>query len=458
MTLDFAVKYFHIRNKRLLLMTARTEQKGTYFFMIVMTKIVFTLILVVILLRKRVQIGHAMLAGSILLYFLASPTLEKAALAVQTTVLETSTWEVVLAMYFVMCLEHLLRTSGTIEGFMTSVKPLLRSDRVLLAVMPAFLGLLPSLGGAIFSAPMVEHASKNYCLRADHKSTINYWFRHIWEYSNPIIPGVLLASQISGIPLSTFVSSMAGYTVLTFFLGLIFLLRGKEFQKAVAQQATFLSETEAGIGAQAGELLTDRGPLAAKPSAVSWRYILLALGPIVFNIILVVFFHFSAALSMGLVVLFMIPILKLDKNKVVKMLSESFDKKLLWGIFSIMFFQHVLSASGLVQEMVAIFQSMGIPVVVMIGLSSLVVALLTGGPQGSVAVLFPILAALAPGDIQTATTAYIMAITGAMLSPAHLCLIVTGEYFKSDIFKSLRTILYLEGIVFGVVLLTHWIG
>ncbi|GAB6152216.1 hypothetical protein JCM17380_09660 [Desulfosporosinus burensis] len=98
--------------------------------MIVMAKILSTLILVVWLLRRRVQIGHAMLAGSIILFLIASPTWEKASTSLQATLLEIRTWEVMLAMFFVMCLEHLLRTSGTIEGFMKSMKTMLRSDRI----------------------------------------------------------------------------------------------------------------------------------------------------------------------------------------------------------------------------------------------------------------------------------------------------------------------------------------
>ncbi len=423
------------------------SEEGTFNKMIIVAKILVTLILVVWLLRKHVQIGHAMLAGSGILFLLASPTFEKAFIAIQSTVLESSTWEVVLAMFFVMCLEHLLRTSGTIEGFMSSMKSLLRSDRVLLAFMPAFLGLLPSLGGAIFSAPMVEHASKNYLLTPEKKATINYWFRHIWEYANPIIPGVLLASQISSIPLGTFVGRMGGYTLFALILGLVFILTGKSFKFEKQQESvreTLSNDSDSSNSS------------AAVDSAISPRYLLLALGPILVNIILVVYFHFSAAISMGLVVFGMIFILRLDKNKVVRMLVDSFDKKLLWGIFSIMFFQHVLTASGLIKDLVGIFEGTNIPIVIMLGISSFVVGLLTGGPQGAVAVIFPILAALAPGDINTTTTVYILAITGAMLSPAHLCLIVTGEYFKADIFKSLRPVLLMELIIIGVVMLTQF--
>lgn len=419
--------------------------------MMVMVKILSTLILVVLLLRKRVQIGHAMLAGSTILFIIASPTWEKASAALRSTLLEISTWEVVLAMFFVMCLEHLLRTSGTIEGFMNSMKKILRSDRVLLALMPAFLGLLPSLGGAIFSAPMVEHAGRRYPLTPEDKITINYWFRHIWEYANPIVPALILGSQITSIPLGSLVTHMAGYTILALVLGWIFLLTGKRFRSEglLPQNQTMLEVSASKEG-------TLEEPPSFSTSSNSRNYLLLALGPIILNIILVVSFHFSAAVSMGLVVLGMAAILHLQRKQVIQMLRKSFDLKLLWGILSIMFFQHVLTESGLVQELVGLFQGTNLPMAIMIGLCALMVGILTGSPQGIVAITFPIVAVLAPGSVNTATTAYVMGIAGSMLSPAHLCLIVTGEYFKGDIFKSLRPVLLLEGVILTIVVLTQF--
>ncbi|MCB8814322.1 DUF401 family protein [Desulfosporosinus shakirovi] len=419
--------------------------------MIVMLKILSTLFLVVWLLRRRVQIGHAMLAGSMILFLIASPTWEKASTALRATLLETSTWEVVLAMFFVMCLEFLLRTSGTIEGFMTSMKALLRSDRVLLVLMPAFLGLLPSLGGAMFSAPMVQHASKKYSLTSENKVTINYWFRHIWEYANPIVPALILGSQITSIPLGSLVTHMGGYTFLALILGCLFLLTGKKFRP----REQFENQTELEVSASLETTLVDASEI--RTSSRSMRYLLLALGPIIVNIILVVSFHFSAAVSMGLVVLGMVLILRIQREQVIRMLSKSFDLKLLWGILSIMLFQHTLTASGLVQELVALLQGVSLPISIMIGLCALMVGVLTGSPQGVVAITFPIVAVLAPGNVNTATTAYVMGIAGSMLSPAHLCLIVTGEYFKADIFKSLRPVLFLEGIIVAIVILTQCI-
>jgi hypothetical protein len=42
---------------------------------------------------------------------------------------------------------------------------------------------------------------------------------------------------------------------------------------------------------------------------------------------------------------------------------------------------------------------------------------------------------------------FLMGMAGQMLSPAHLCLLVTLEYFQADFIRSLRPILALEAVM-----------
>jgi hypothetical protein len=70
-----------------------------------------------------------------------------------------------------------------------------------------------------------------------------------------------------------------------------------------------------------------------------------------------------------------------------------------------------------------------------------------GSPQGFVAVSFPLAVALAPGNLDVIAVAYLAGISGTISSPAHLCLIVTLEYFKADFLKSLTYIAIAQGIL-----------
>ncbi|MCX7779731.1 MAG: hypothetical protein N2491_02295, partial [Negativicutes bacterium] len=75
-------------------------------------KVLATLTLIVFLINRKVIMGNAMLAGSLLLFAVSEPQLAKLVAAAVSTATAPGTWEIILALYFVMCLEYQLRTTG----------------------------------------------------------------------------------------------------------------------------------------------------------------------------------------------------------------------------------------------------------------------------------------------------------------------------------------------------------
>ena len=392
--------------------------------MLAIIKILVTLAIIVILLNRKVKMGNAMLTGATILWLLSGFNLLHMQAAVINTLQSHSTWEIVLALYFVMCLEYQLRTGGIVDGLMTTARRALRSERILLALMPAFLGFLPSLGGAIFSAPLVESASKPYQLTPETKTAINYWFRHIWEYTNPIFTGMLLASQLSNIPLSALIANMAWLTVLATVIGWLFFLTMLKKQAVPAAPAP-----------------------TGEPPDHGYYYVALAAGPIVVNFILVVFLDLAASVSMALVVAAMILILRQNLAAIRAMLMHALDRKLLWGIVAILFFQNILRQTGVIADIGVLLNSLAISNAVVIGAIAFIAGILTGTSQGFVAITFPFIAVLSPGDITLAMICFTLGTAGQMLSPAHLCLLVTLDYFKADFLKTLRPVACLELIM-----------
>ncbi len=384
-----------------------------------------TLAAIVFLLNRKVNMCLSMLAGSGIIFFATGPTPAKLLAVVRETASAAATWEIMLALYFVMCLEFQLRTGGIIDGLMAAARRLFRSDRVLLALMPAFLGFLPSLGGAIFSAPLVENAAKPYGLSPERKTAINYWFRHVWEFTNPIMTGMLLASQLSGIPLGELSFKMLWATGLSIVIGWLLLIAPLE---AKAGEGARL----AGAGAADGD---------------SRRHLALAVGPIVANFVLVVFFRQSAALSMALVVAAMAFFLRQNAASLRAMLAHALDGRLLWGIAGILLFQRILSGAGVISDVTALLNDLAVPTVVVISVIGFLGGLLTGTSQGFVAISFPFITLMAPGDIDVVMACFVMGTGGQMLSPAHLCLLVTIDYFKADFLRSLRPVVALEAVM-----------
>lgn len=388
-----------------------------HLFMFSLIQILLSLALMIILLNKRIHISYAVLAATAMLFALSGFVPAHLVEALYTTAVSFTTWNMVLTLYLVMCLEYLLRTSGILKNFTLAASSLFRDNRIILAVMPAFLGFLPSLGGAMFSAPMVEEAAQPYKLSPEKKTAINYWFRHVWEFCNPILPSLLLASSFTMIPISEIVGHQFVMSFAAIFIGAVLMLRGKDYE---------ISEPVS------NEISNDN----KKEQILA---VVLAIGPILLNVFFVTVCSMNTTLSMLLIVALLATILHYKPKQWLEMIRDSLHLPIITSILAILFFQGMLYATGTIDGLIAFFQSSGIPALAVVCLTAFFMGLLTGLPQGFAAIAFPlILPMLGPGSLDALALTYICGLSGVMLSPAHMCLIVTVEYFHSTMFGSLK--------------------
>lgn len=390
------------------------------------------LLIIIILLRKKIPIGPAMVVGGILIWALRAPQPAYLLQAATETLQLSRTYDIILALYFVMCLEIELRTSGTLAGMVSALEKIFSGVKFTLAVMPAFLGLLPSLGGARFSAPIVNEAAKNLDLSPAHKSAINFWFRHIFEFSNPIIPGMIIACSIVNVPFSVFMKNLAWLTIISFAIGYFILIRPikSDVQKTAA---------------------TDKGR--------HYFDILLSVSPVLLNFVLVVFCRLNASLSMLLVTIGMFITLKLLKRQVnlKEVVFGAIDLKMFMNVLTILYFIQILTVTDVLTEIVTAFQASPLPVPVIIACISFIIGILTGLSQGHVAIVMPIVAAMGTGDMHLASIAMAFGVAGQMLTPTHMCLIVTIDYFHANLFDTLRPVFFCELFLLSIFSIITWL-
>lgn len=377
--------------------------------------VIAAMILIVVLLRFKVLIGPAILSGGLLIWLFESRSFEKLWVAFTETLTMQRTWDLLLCLYFVMCLEVELRKSGSLHGMVVTLRNIFSSNKVTLAFMPAFLGLLPSLGGARFSAPIVQEASEGIAVDDEQKSAINLWFRHIFEFSNPLMPGVILACGIANVSIGDLIDQVGWVTILCFVLGWIFLivpLKITDPEKATNTQH-------------------DR--------TIDWKSLILAFGPIVTSFLLIVAFDVQAALAMGLVVVAFIPLYFWFKRpiSVKSVFTESLDKKLFFNVVCILYFIQLLTVIGTLDKIVNVFNNSALPQAVIIACLSFIFGVMTGMGQGYIAIVMPIVALMAPGNIVLVGIAMVYGMAGQMVTPTHLCILVTVEYFKSRLWKTI---------------------
>jgi len=103
-------------------------------------------------------------------------------------------------------------------------------------------------------------------------------------------------------------------------------------------------------------------------------------------------------------------------------------------IAGIMLFKETLEVSGAVRNLSDLFIQHGVPVVPVFCLLPFTAGMLTGHTVGFVGGTFPLLVTVAgKASPPLINLAFVSGFIGVLLSPVHLCLILTREYFAADL-------------------------
>ncbi|RJQ21434.1 MAG: DUF401 family protein [Nitrospiraceae bacterium] len=364
-------------------------------------KIAAVFVFIVVLLKRRWNLGAVMALSSVALasMYLFSPSdFFKAFFSALT---DRTTINLVLALTLIRVFENVMRKNGTMQEMMDSFKGIVRDRRILMASMPALIGLLPSMGGALFSAPMVEEASKGLNVPSDKKAFVNYIFRHPWEFVLPLYPGVVLASAISAFALRDLILYNLPYALCLLAGGTIWGLRGTGVQKEDFRKIS--------------------------------RKGLISFLPLTFVLVMVMAFHLDLSLSLGAVVIGLFAVLRYSLRQIFHSFREGLSWDIITIILGVMTFKAVLSSSGAVANISAFFSSQGIPVLPVLFFLPFISGLLTGLTFAFVGSTFPIILGLENGHhIGAISFAFASGYAGVLLSPMHLCLVLTREYFKAE--------------------------
>ncbi len=383
-------------------------------------KLAFIFAILVVALMRKANLGLAMAGSALLLGAIFGMDLSTFWLAFSTTVTNATNIELIVALGLIMALEDLLGHEGVLQRMVNALRGLVGDSRIVMAVLPALVGLIPSAGGAIFSAPMIEEVSRGSNASAETKTFINYWFRHVWEYVLPIYPAVLLTAQVYGVEVSGLILLMLPMPFLVFLFGWPTAFRG------LRTQVRAESDT------QARQHLYD---------------LTMGLGPILVILVLVLVFEMNIALSVGLVLALALIVFRYSPARTLNVLRQSVQVQVLFAIFAVLFFKDVLVISGAVKAFAPVLLATGIPLASVFVVLPFLVGMLTGSPQAIIGTAGPILLGLS-GTPSVAPAmagiAMVSGYSGAMLSPAHLCFVLTAGYFKANFAKVYRMVLLPE--------------
>lgn len=122
-------------------------------------KLIIVFVIMMILLWRKTPLVYVVVGASIVLAFLFGTDIIGFLNIAWDATKDPSTIEIEVILALIMILEHILRKQGYLERMLNSLTKLIKDRRIVMAIIPAFIGLMPSAGGALFSAPLVEQAS-----------------------------------------------------------------------------------------------------------------------------------------------------------------------------------------------------------------------------------------------------------------------------------------------------------
>ena len=394
--------------------------------MIDILKISSIFLIILFLLRKKLNIGYVMFIAAFVLFLLYRMSLNSIWNTCKDAALNSATIKLILALTFIRIFEMILREHTVLANMMRAVKTIFKNRKIIAASMPLLIGLLPSVGGAYFSAPMVDEATRDTKMTLEEKGFTNYWLRHPWEYILPLYPGILLASAISKIGLHNLIIVNLSYAIFTTITGFIF---GMQEVKGVMKTEDRLSKE--GI----------------------WSFI-----PITAVLLLVVIFHMELHYALIAAVTALFFFYRYNLKAILSCLKHGFSLEIIILILSVMLFKEAMEASGAVKNVSQFFMKGGIPTLPILFLLPFVTGLLTGITIGFVGSTFPLILSMVDNtSMGTISFAFASGFLGVLLSPVHICLILTREYFKADLWGMYKMIIPASLIVFCVAIVEYLI-
>ncbi|MDY7033739.1 MAG: DUF401 family protein [Thermodesulfobacteriota bacterium] len=353
---------------------------------------------------------------------------------------EESLW-LTLIIVEIIVLSHLLAEGRQMERIVDTFKNISFGNRFTLASLPALIGLLPMPGGALFSAPMVESSAEKNDLSPELKTAINYWFRHVWEYWWPLYPGIILAISMLEVAPWVLIVTQFPLCLGVLISGVLFLLSRCPKEKT-----------------------------RTNPSWNEWKKFLFEIVPfgiVIFTMLLLnavtqsieLPFVWSKYLNflMG-IILAQWWVIKTNGLSIRLIREAHFS----WSTFNmamiilgIMAFKGVLIESHIIDEIQKELINYHIPITLVVALLPFIAGLVTGIAIGFVGSSYPLIIALLHGQVHGneilaySILAYGFGYMGMMMSPVHLCFLVTKDYFHADFFGAYK--LLMKPIIFTLI-------
>jgi len=387
-----------------------------------------SIFLILLLIRLRINVSVAIFIGALILGILTISlnTFERMFLAI--TSYQTIRLLIIVISAFTLGfsmqeLGLLKRLSATISGIV---------GKLSLVILPAIVGFLPMPGGALISAIMLTDLVRRYEVKSEEATFVNYWFRHLWVPIWPLYPSFIIGAMVVEVSYLKIMAACYPVTVGMILAGIVFL---RNYSCSTAR----LSGSKVKI----------------------IKNLILSLYPLMIVVVFAIILKIDLVITLPFAVFMLYLHKRPNTAKLKKILKKTLDPKIVILIFAVMFYKDLIEYTNSAQIFFNHLKELKFPTPIAAFLLTFVVGFAVGIEISYSAIALPLLTAFTgigsefvPKNLMLVFGAGLL---GVMMSPLHLCLILTSEYYSADLSKVYRYLIPAGIILISVVWITYLI-
>ncbi|MBU4348888.1 DUF401 family protein [bacterium] len=376
-------------------------------------KLLTVIAVIIFLIKKKWNLEYVILLASLLVGVFLNLSPIQIGNNFVLALIDPATLKLIGIIVLVYILSGVLRKVESLRDLVDSLRGLVKDYRLILAFIPALLGLIPMPAGAMFSAPMVKEVGGRVGLTPEEETFVNYWFRHIWEFVWPLFPGIILFAGLLKVEIQEVILVQFPLTITALIIGFVW-----EY-KNLRKDTTLINK---------------------KDILFNFKKLFFGVWPILLIIILVLGTKTDLLFSLVIVILSLIflNIKKLSLKMLKEIIRNDIDLNVVILIASIMIFKRILQVSGGIEIIPEAFAKLGIHPFIVLFSIPFFIGMMTGISTAALGIGLPVLLPIiiqGEANLYYAMLAFTGSFVGVMISPMHLCLVVTRNYFKADMGK-----------------------
>jgi len=380
---------------------------------------------IITLLKTKLHPGFAIFGGGLILLLLSMPFGDIPALLLNA-LWNYSLFRLIVILAAAMMLSNLMAEKGLLTRLADSLGAV--NPKLSVHLIPAIIGFVPMPAGAVVSAAASQDLFRRIGTTPEQSTFINYWFRHIWEHSMPVYPAVIMAGVILGVPFPDMFVWLVPGTILMPLVGLLpsslILRRYPRITGASISGTTMVTSF----------------------FKASWP---------IMALIAAILVGIDAMIAFPVVLILVGILERATFSDWKQAFKYGFDYRLLFMLYAVILYKSVVEASHAAGSIYTTMQLTGFPIAIALISIPLIIGFIIPFSTAFIAILLPLFmpTIMTESGLNGATLwlVYGSAMVGMLLSPLHLCLTMSSEFFHAQLIRVYPYLLPC-GVLFEVVM------